>query len=58
MEKGFSASEATSRRHLFSRNILEEERPARLRFLVQYSLYMQIVLVTDPRIPPLQSITR
>src|SRR5512139_3516900 len=47
IEKGLSSSEAASRLATYGRNILEEEKekPAWLRFLEQYTSYMQIVLV-------------
>ena len=46
-EKGLSAAEAARRLELYGRNILEEEKEksAWLRFLEQYTSYMQIVLV-------------
>jgi Ca2+-transporting ATPase len=46
-EKGLSAAEAARRLEVYGKNILEEEKeqPAWLRFLEQYTSYMQIVLV-------------
>lgn len=47
LEKGLSAAEAARRLESYGRNILEEEKEksAWLRFLEQYTSYMQIVLV-------------
>ncbi|MGB9175294.1 MAG: HAD-IC family P-type ATPase [Methanoregula sp.] len=47
IDRGLSAAEAASRLKTYGRNILKEEKekPAWLRFLEQYTSYMQIVLV-------------
>jgi len=47
LDKGLIAAEAATRLKSYGRNILEEEKekPAWLRFLEQYTSYMQIVLV-------------
>lgn len=46
-EKGLSAAEASRRLEVYGRNVLEEEKekPIWLRYLEQYTSYMQIVLV-------------